>query len=93
VAPKGADGRRPASGGRACGSGETKRGWGKAFSPHVEASVGDTAAGEAATAKIDASGRNSKTTAVGSVGGARDPAELNRCMSKPPMRRRSEGGG
>jgi hypothetical protein len=30
--------------------------------------------------------------AASSVGGARDPAGLNRCTCKPPMRRRSEEG-
>jgi hypothetical protein len=29
--------------------------------------------------------------AASSVGGARDPAGLNRCTCKPPMRRRSKG--
>jgi hypothetical protein len=75
------------------GSGETKRGWGKAFSAHVEASVGERAAGKAAMAKIDTGDRNLKTAAVSSVGGTRDPTNLNRCLCKPPMRRRSEEGG
>jgi hypothetical protein len=50
-------------------------------------------AGEVATTKMDADSRNLKTAAAGSVGGAREPADLNRCMCKPPMRRRSEEGG
>jgi hypothetical protein len=50
------------------------------------------AAGMAATAKIDAGSRNSKTATTSLVGGARDPADLNRCACKPPMRKRSEEG-
>jgi hypothetical protein len=30
---------------------------------------------------------------VGSIGGARDPADLNRCTCEPRARRRSEGKG
>jgi hypothetical protein len=72
--------------------GKNKGEAGIAFSPHVEASAEERAAGKAATTKIDVGGRNSKTAAAGSVGGARDPADLNRRTSKPPMQRRSEGG-
>jgi hypothetical protein len=77
VAPKGADGRRPGSGGWVRGSGKTKGRRGIVFSPHVEPSEGDRAAGETATAKIDTGGRISRTVAAGSVGAARDPAKLN----------------
>jgi hypothetical protein len=92
VASKGADGWRSTSGGGVRGSGKMKGRRGIAFSPHVEASAEKRAAGKAATAKIDVGGRSSKTAATGSVGGTRDPADLNRRMSKPPMRRRSEEG-
>jgi hypothetical protein len=71
---------------------KTKRRRGISFSPHVEASTEERATGEAATTKIDAGGRNSRTAAVRSVGDVRDPTNLNRCTSKPPMRRRSGRG-
>jgi hypothetical protein len=87
-----ADSRRRASVGGACGLKKTKRRRGISFSPHVEASTEERATGEAATTKIDAGGRNSRTAAVRSVGDVRDPTNLNRCTSKPPMRRRSGRG-
>jgi hypothetical protein len=89
----GVDGRWPASGGGVCGSGKTKGRQGIALLPHEEVLAGEKAVGEAATAKIDTSGRISKTAAVGSVGGARDPADLNKSTSEPPMRSRSEEEG
>jgi hypothetical protein len=92
VASKGADGWRSTSGGGVRDSGKMKGRRGIAFSPHVEASAEERAAGKAATAKIDVGGRNSKTAATGSVGGTRDPEDMNRRTSKPPMRRRSEEG-
>jgi hypothetical protein len=71
---------------------KTKRRRGISFSPHVEASTEERATGEAATTKIDAGGRNSRTAVVRSVGDVRDPTNLNRCTSKLPMRRRSGSG-
>jgi hypothetical protein len=53
-------GRRPASGGAACGSGRNKREVGIIFSPHVEALAEERAAGKTATTKIDAGGPSSK---------------------------------
>jgi hypothetical protein len=89
---KGADGQRSTSGGGVCGSGKTKgRKW-VTFLPHEEVLAGEKAAGEAATAKIDADGQISKTAVAGSVGGARDPADSNKSTSEPPMRRSEEGG-
>jgi hypothetical protein len=90
MAPKGADGRRPARGGATAAREAIKRGAEVASSPHVETLVEERAVGKAATTKIDASGRNSKTAAASSVGGVRDPADLNRCTSKPPMQRSGE---
>jgi hypothetical protein len=56
----------------------------------LETFVEERAAGKAATVKIDADDRNSKTAAASSAGGVRDPADLNRCTSKPPMQRSGE---
>jgi hypothetical protein len=72
----GADGRRSASGGGACGSKKTK-GRGISFSPHIEASAGERAAGKSTAAEIDAGSRKLRTMAAGSVGAVRDPKELN----------------
>jgi hypothetical protein len=87
----GANGRRPASGGAVCGSRELKREARRSFSPHVEASASERAAGKAATMEIGAGGRKSRSAAESSVGGARDPTDSNRYTCKLPMRRRSEG--
>jgi hypothetical protein len=78
----GADGRWPVSGGAVCGSGELKREAGRSFSPHVEASAGERAAGKAAAMEIGFAGRKSRSMAASSVGGARDPADSNRYMCK-----------
>jgi hypothetical protein len=55
--------------------------------------VGERAAGKAATVVIGAGGRKSRSSAVSSVGGTRDPADSNRYTCKLPMRRRSEERG
>jgi hypothetical protein len=54
---------------------------------------GRESGGEVDGAEIDAGGRNSRSAAAGSIGGARDPADLNRCTCEPRARRRSEGEG
>jgi hypothetical protein len=90
VASKGADDRRPTSGGGACGSGEMKRRRGIAFLPHEEELAGERAVEEAATTKIDTDGRTSRAEAASSVGDARDPVDSNKSVSEPRMRRRSE---
>jgi hypothetical protein len=45
MASKGADGRRPVSGGGVCGLGKTKGRWGIAFLPHEKVLAGEKAAG------------------------------------------------
>jgi hypothetical protein len=57
------------------------------------ARAGNGGARQRATVEVDAGGRNSRSAAAGSIGGARDPADLNRCTCDPRARRRSEGEG
>jgi hypothetical protein len=74
VVSKGENGRRPASGGGACGSGKTKIRRGIGFLPHEEELAGERVA---VTAKIDTGVRTSKAATTISVGDARDPVDTN----------------
>jgi hypothetical protein len=91
----GAEGRRSVAGERrrCVRLGKNKGKAGLAFSPHVEASTGERVAGKSPAVEIVVGGRNSRSAAAGSIGGARDPADLNRCTCEPRERRRSEGEG
>jgi hypothetical protein len=68
MAPKGEDGRQPASGSAAAAREEIKRGAGVAFSPHVETLSEERATGKSMAAEIGAGGRASIAAAASSNG-------------------------
>jgi hypothetical protein len=68
MAPKGADGWRPASGGVTRGSVKIKGRRGIVFSPHVEAYAGERTTGKSTAVEIGAGGRASRAAAESSIG-------------------------